>query len=58
MGNLPFNTHYDIKVFASVLCKIRQHFSNFYAMKTLLVSKEAAVSSLLGNSRVLLVQPI
>ena len=58
MGNLPFNTHYDIKVYASVLYKIGYNFSNFYAMKTLLVSKEAAVSSLLGNQRVLLVHPI
>ncbi len=49
MVNLPFNTHYDIKVYASVLYKIGYNFSNFYAMTTLLVSKEAAVSSLLGN---------
>jgi hypothetical protein len=58
MGNFPFNTHYDIKVYAIVLCKIKYNFSNFYAMKTLLVSKEAAVSSLSGNLRVFLVQPI
>ncbi len=49
MGNLPFNTHYDIKVYAIVLCKIGYNISNFYAMKTLFISKEAAVSSLLGN---------
>jgi hypothetical protein len=49
MGNLPFNTHYDIKVNASVLYKIGYNLSDFYVMKTLLVSKEAAVSSLLGN---------
>jgi hypothetical protein len=58
MGNLPFITHYDFKVYASVLCKIGYNFSNFYATKTLLVSKEASVSSLLGNLRVLLVHPI
>ena len=57
MGNLPFKTHYDIKVNASMLYKIGYNFSNFYAMKTLLVSKIAAVSSL-KKLRVLLVHPI